>query len=260
MKFLWCERWKDEGKRARQTGNNPQSSQCSRCGYARTHICGSAHACRSKPIIQSERAHKFSSLGAAACPVKVRALFLSELRCLTDPHFLSPHLWNSSLPAGLLTPFASPPHCSTRYNVRSQTRRSAMSLPNNIQRGKYSTVFYILICLECFFLWQFLLRVVLPHNVFGTLSSIQQIKRICLIYLVVWKKQSGFFSNKNREEQFLRITFWFVRLNTSETKLTKCVFYFDLPVHHFPLCPLFSKFCPFTASFGWLLAPEEGRL
>lgn len=70
------------------------------CTYA--HIRRSAHMRRPKPIIQSERAHKFWSLVAAACSVKVRALFLSERRRLTDPRFLCLHLCNSSLPAGLL--------------------------------------------------------------------------------------------------------------------------------------------------------------
>lgn len=39
-------------------------------------LCTHTHSHCSKPIIQSESVHKFSSL-VAACPVKVRALFLS---------------------------------------------------------------------------------------------------------------------------------------------------------------------------------------
>lgn len=40
-------------------------------------LCTHIHSHCSKPIIQSESVHKFSSL-VAACPVKVRALFLSK--------------------------------------------------------------------------------------------------------------------------------------------------------------------------------------
>ncbi len=40
-------------------------------------LCSHIHSHCTKPIIQSESMHKFSSV-VAACPVKVRALFLSE--------------------------------------------------------------------------------------------------------------------------------------------------------------------------------------
>lgn len=114
--------------------------------HTHAHICRSAHARCSKPIIQSERVHKFSSLVAAACPVKVRALFLSKPRRLTDPCFLCLHLCNSSLPAGLLTPrfffcFSSLRLVSILYDVRPRARNSAASRPRaNVQLGKFDSV------------------------------------------------------------------------------------------------------------------------
>lgn len=169
-----------------ERGKTPQSFTCSRrgceCTYA--HIRGSAHMRRPKPIIQSERAHKFWSLVAAACSVKVRALFLSERRRLTDPRFLCLHLCNSSLPAGLLAHssllfFAFPPRgCafSTTLGHEPEAAQVPLLPTYTVENclffflGKRLAVFCYSFPLTAIFL--LLLVVVLPHNVSGTLHFI----------------------------------------------------------------------------------------